>query len=50
MTADPVTDETLWTWPPGPRETLPPQKSYLSLGLVYTIPLCQIALEVQRTM
>lgn len=48
FTADPATDDTLWTWPPGPLEHLPPQKTYLSLALQWTLRICQMAIKVTR--
>lgn len=48
-TADPTTDEHLWVWPKGQFQSLPPQKSYLSLTFVHTTSLMQIAAQVSRT-
>lgn len=49
-TTDQATDDTVWKWPPGPRSSLPPQKSYLSLAFVETARLMQVATEITRTM
>lgn len=46
---DAATDDTLWTWPPGPRTFLPPQKSYLSTAFIHTTILMQACTEITQT-
>ncbi|WOO80275.1 Nitrogen assimilation transcription factor nit-4 [Vanrija pseudolonga] len=47
--ADAATDDTPWTWPPGPYGHLPPQKSWLSTCFVHTTGLFKIATEITHT-
>lgn len=39
----------MWVWPPGKYQSLPPQKSFLSLTFVHTTHLMQIASQISRT-
>ncbi|TXT07674.1 uncharacterized protein COLE_04598 [Cutaneotrichosporon oleaginosum] len=49
-TADPATDDMLWMWPQGLRQSVPPQKSYLSTAFVHTAILMQACTEITRTL